>query len=1078
MTTAEELRKWIVVTGDVTTDWNLARIRSTPSLKGVWNAKDQTIAYGQPGGAWLLANLISRIKGNCPVWQMAADQEALYPGNSTSHHSYAIWEKFPASLKKPGPNVWRVSGFLGLKQSAQRASQELDDPAKPLLIVVDDADLGFRQGENNWAWPKAIKEQDPFPWIIIKMASPVAQGDLWKELYQRHAHRLVVVMSVNDLRRSEVQISRELSWEAATQDLIRELSENPQINALSRCAYVVVSFDLAGALLLEGRGWPLKYSLFLDPKRIEGMWEEEYPGKMIGYNTCLAASLARQIVLDHKAPNIPQGVKSGLAAMRDLHQAGYEAAVSGNGGLLDLHFPCQKIARTLTEEPGAFPEMVEIPPYASALPGWTILQQRYTGSLEPLSQRVIERGAAEVLQGVPWGQFGGLLTADRQEVEGFRSIRNLIVDYYHSSQTAPLPLAVFGPPGSGKSFGVKQVAKSALMGQIEEKEFNLSQFKDPSELAGAFHQVRDIALRGKLPLVFWDEFDTALEGVALGWLQYFLAPMQDGAFQEGQITHPLGRAIFVFAGGTKPTMAAFDLGPDDADFRKVKGPDFVSRLKGHVNILGPNPQETEPGAEPVPDPFYILRRAILLRSLLLRHWPALFAKERDKDVLPLKNIDPGVLKALLLVDKYKHGVRSMETIVSTSRLAGKTKFERSALPPADQIHLHVDSGIFLKLVDTPLLDENLVERLAALVHRIYWECYPETPWPETFEELPEEFRESNRAFVRHLPIKLARLGYLMTPALEGEAPLLFPERLRQQLAEMEHDRWMQEKIAFGWRYGPERDNINKIHPALLPWEPISEEEKRHLSPLEKRALAAIGDKALPQSEKKKDCCMVHRIPEILLEAGYTIIKPQRVRVGVTGHRQMTDTAAARAGIQQALKRISRTFHGQPWVVLSSLAEGADRLVGRLALENPRTQLLVPLPFPPEEFLQDFQTATSRGDFHELLRRASETRLMKKSDRTGPRPFARSESDEAYVAASRHILDNCDILLALWDGAASDKPGGTAWVVQQARGQGKPLAWVRLGKAETGEAVAASEEQKELVTFESFPADKEVFAEAK
>jgi hypothetical protein len=40
---------------------------------------------------------------------------------------------------------------------------------------------------------------------------------------------------------------------------------------------------------------------------------------------------------------------------------------------------------------------------------------------------------------------------------------------------------------------------------IEPKEFNLPQFQQPRELFGAFHQVRDVSLSGKMPLVFWDE---------------------------------------------------------------------------------------------------------------------------------------------------------------------------------------------------------------------------------------------------------------------------------------------------------------------------------------------------------------------------------------------------------------------------------------------------------------------------------------------------------------------------------------------------------------------------------------------
>ena len=60
-----------------------------------------------------------------------------------------------------------------------------------------------------------------------------------------------------------------------------------------------------------------------------------------------------------------------------------------------------------------------------------------------------------------------------------------------------------------------------------------------------------------MPLVFWDEFDSAFDGDKLGWLRYFLAPMQDGVFQDGQSLHNIGRAIFVFAGGSHRTLDEF-----------------------------------------------------------------------------------------------------------------------------------------------------------------------------------------------------------------------------------------------------------------------------------------------------------------------------------------------------------------------------------------------------------------------------------------------------------------------------------------------------------------------------------------
>ena len=60
---------------------------------------------------------------------------------------------------------------------------------------------------------------------------------------------------------------------------------------------------------------------------------------------------------------------------------------------------------------------------------------------------------------MPVGEFGALLTADRREIEGFRSIQNLIGEYCSLARPPrPLSIAVFGPPGSGKSFAVTQIA--------------------------------------------------------------------------------------------------------------------------------------------------------------------------------------------------------------------------------------------------------------------------------------------------------------------------------------------------------------------------------------------------------------------------------------------------------------------------------------------------------------------------------------------------------------------------------------------------------------------------------------------
>jgi hypothetical protein len=400
---------------------------------------------------------------------------------------------------------------------------------------------------------------------------------------------------------------------------------------------------------------------------------------------CLAAALAAEMA--GGGVDVAAATERGLSAARALHLGGYDLVREDEQ--MRLRFPLERVRRELTE-----PSLRLTPVSMDVATGddHRILTAVVAGAdLMAMAETAAVHGPGHLEAAVPMDSVGAWSSVDRDEIESMRAVRGIVSEYTRQWRAGarlerPLSIAVFGPPGAGKSFAVKQMARALLPGLMKELEFNLSQFHDESELAPALHQVRDAVLQQYLPLVFWDEFDTGLQGVPLGWLRHFLAPMQDGAFLQNGSFHPIGPAIFVFAGGTSATLAEF-VAADEAQAKQAKKPDFLSRLRAFVNVYGPNPQGER-------DVAYILRRALLLRSLLQRKAPQIV----DGDLV---RIDPGVLRAFLRADVFTHGARSMEAIVDMSALSGKSRFERASLPPANQLALHVDAERFLALVYGP-----------------------------------------------------------------------------------------------------------------------------------------------------------------------------------------------------------------------------------------------------------------------------------------------------------------------------------------------------------------------------------------
>lgn len=51
--------------------------------------------------------------------------------------------------------------------------------------------------------------------------------------------------------------------------------------------------------------------------------------------------------------------------------------------------------------------------------------------------------------------------------------------------------------------------------------------------------------------------------------------------------------------------------------------------------------------------------------------------------------------------------------------------------------------------------------------------------------------------------------------------------IQEKLAKNTHDTWAAQRFADGWRYGPERNDQEKLHPCLVPYEDLPESEKEY-----------------------------------------------------------------------------------------------------------------------------------------------------------------------------------------------------------------------------------------------------------
>ncbi len=118
------------------------------------------------------------------------------------------------------------------------------------------------------------------------------------------------------------------------------------------------------------------------------------------------------------------------------------------------------------------------------------------------------------------------------------------------------------------------------------------------------------------------------------------------------------------------------------------------------------------------------------------------------------------------------------------------------------------------------------------------------PW----ESLPEDLRQLNFAQAADIGAKLEAIGAIVVPQSAAAPAFAFADQEIENLARLQHEWWMRERLDAGWRYGPYRDDQRRFHPELQSWDYLGEADK----------------------DKERDA--VRTLSETLRDAGYQILR--------------------------------------------------------------------------------------------------------------------------------------------------------------------------------------------------------------
>ena len=190
-------------------------------------------------------------------------------------------------------------------------------------------------------------------------------------------------------------------------------------------------------------------------------------------------------------------------------------------------------------------------------------------------------------------------------------------------------------------------------------------------------------------------------------------------------------------------------------------------------------------------------------------------------------------------------------------------------------------------------------------------------------------------------------------------------------------------------------------------------------------------------------------------------------IGVTGHRDLVVPEIIFDRCRNLLTDLLKNFPDTPLCVISAFAEGADQICAEAALAS-GAEIWGIIPFEEKAYLETFQTNAGREKYLHLKSQAAHIIEINESP----------DSPEKYVKAGKFIVEHCNILLAVWDGCDSKRPGGTRHIIDLALNKYKYTPSVLAAECPVVPVIhlfAQRHRQSDSFILQNKPEDGELFA---